>query len=316
MTEYRLRSDLRRTRIRDYAFPLGLIPRDIRPPIQGYTVRYVTSEEDAPDTYAFHVVVTHERVAEIFEATLALLPPEVEGILEVNSFDAYRQMDVYLSDELISREQFRRCWSHYRPFFLEDGTVGVGAKAEEPFVEVFLDQWKGISIHVPLSLREAAESVLESFELEEAPMLWTEEEDPLGDADVQHVLDTSQPQWADFDDIILDLRHELVLALNVDPDENLDEAGRDLGFTLWHGVIIVDVAGHDAPTRFMTLWATARSIHQVMDLVEHELDAQSYGTLQEVYTLERVAYDERPEALADLEPRLTEARLHRLEFDA
>ena len=114
MRSYRLRTDLKRAVIDGYALPLGLTPGSItQAPQQGYTVEYVPGEEDEPDTYSFHIVVSHERLVPILHRMLDLLPDEVYGIVEIGSRDAYRSMDVYMAQEPIPRRQFMRGWRRY-----------------------------------------------------------------------------------------------------------------------------------------------------------------------------------------------------------
>src|SRR6185503_18673424 len=72
--------------------------------------------------------------------------------------------------------EFLRVWDKYEPFLLEDGSIAAGANSDEPFVEIFLDQWKGILIHVPLDMRDEVESMLHSFELDEVQQTWSSEE--------------------------------------------------------------------------------------------------------------------------------------------
>src|SRR5262245_26320080 len=140
MRDFRLRTDLQRVVIDGFALPLGFSPEpgDLRAPTQGYTLTYNVAEEDEPDTYSFHVVVSHERLKELLNKAFALLPDEVYGIIEIGSRDAYRSTDVYLGeDPPLPRDEFLRLWKQYEPFLLEDGAIAGGANTEEPFMEVF-----------------------------------------------------------------------------------------------------------------------------------------------------------------------------------
>ena len=148
-----MRKDLKRVVVDGFALPLGVEPGDIKAPAQGYTVAYTPAADDEPDTYCFYVAVSHERVAAILRQAFGLLPRRVCAIAEISSRDAYRQTDVYLSDEEISRREFLSAWRCWEAVLLEDGSIGAGANSDHPFVEVFLDQWKGLSIIVPLGMR-------------------------------------------------------------------------------------------------------------------------------------------------------------------
>ena len=77
MREFSLRNDLERSVIGGFAMPLGIAPGAIGPPQQGYTLAYINSDGDDPDTYAFHIVVSHERVREVVDKAFTLLPDEV-----------------------------------------------------------------------------------------------------------------------------------------------------------------------------------------------------------------------------------------------
>ena len=46
------------------------------------------------------------------------------------------------------------------------------------------------------------------------------------------------------------------------------------------------------------------------------IDGQSDWRFSEMYTIDRVAHDERPDELTDLPPRRTESEIHLVEFDA
>ena len=90
--DFRLRSDLKRAVIDGFALPLGIDPGSdlsrFKPPVQGYTVTYTPAQDDEPDTYAFHIVVSHERLAPVLHKAFELLPDEVFGIIEIGSRDA------------------------------------------------------------------------------------------------------------------------------------------------------------------------------------------------------------------------------------
>src|SRR6185503_5211288 len=143
MRGFRIRSDLTRRVIDGYALPLGIDAEHIKPPRQGYTLNYTQGEEDEPDTYAFHIVVSHEKLGKIVHRAFDLLPDQVYGIVEIGSRDAYRSTDVYIGEELISTEDFLTTWKHFEPILMEDGSIAAGANSDEPFIELFLDQWKG-----------------------------------------------------------------------------------------------------------------------------------------------------------------------------
>jgi hypothetical protein len=317
MRGYQLRTDLERVVIRGFALPLGIAPTSgaLQPPVQGYTVSFVAGEDDEPDTYSFHVVVSHERLAPIVHRAFDFLPDEVYGIVEIGSRDAYRSTDTYISEEPLSLEHFLSTWDDYEPFLIEDGSIAAGANSDDPFVEVFVDQWKGLSIHVPPSMREEVEAMLLEFGLDEVQQTWPEGEDAqmtdeeLDASQVRSVLDLSDEFAPDVDELLLNLRHEWGLELNIDPEANVDEGGRNLGTTLWHAVVLVDRAsppkrrdnGHQGA--YASIWATAGSLNQMERLIDQALEPHPHWSFGEIYTIDRVAFDERPDELADLPPR-------------
>ncbi len=328
MRDFRLRTDLQRVVIDGFALPLGFAPEQgtLKAPVQGYTVSYAVGEDDDTDTYSFHVVVTHERLREVLSKAFQLLPEQVYGIVEIGSRDAYRTTDVYLGDDLVSRSDFMRMWKQFEPFLLEDGAVAAGANSEEPFIEVFLDQWKGVTVHVPADRREDVEHMLQSLGLSEVPETWSEDEADAEKEDiadlfdeksyVRPVLDTGDEFMPDVDELLMQLRHAWQLELNVDPRTNVDESGRSIGATLWYAVVIVsDSSGKPDSGAYVSIWATAGSLLEMERLVEEALAEHREWEFGDIYTIDRVAFDERPEELSELKPNDRRARVHSMSFD-
>lgn len=327
MKDFHLRTDLERVYIGDFALPLGLAPAPgrLQAPEQGYTVAFVPGEDDEPDTYTFHVVVSYERLAPILHRAFELLPDEVYAIVEIGSRDAYRSTDTYISEDAISLDEFLDTWKQYQPFLLEDGSIAAGANSEEPFVEVFIDQWKGIAIHVPTDRREEVEEMLRTCNLEEVVQTWPDmeadesllDEENEESSQIRSVLDTRDENAPDVDELLLDLRHDWKLELNIDKDSNIDEGGRDLGSTLWHAVVIVDSTA-DSPTAngeldkggYASIWATAASLGDMEQMIERALEEHPQWAFGEIYTIDRVAFDERPDELGDLHPGRREPQVH------
>lgn len=323
MKDFALRTDLERAVIDGFALPLGIAPPpgSLQAPAQGYTIAYNAAQDEDPDTYSFHVVVSHERVRPLLLRAFELLPDHVFGIVEIGSRDAYRSTDVFIGEHEISRDQFLRGWRRYEPFLLEDGSIAAGANSEDPFIEVFIDQWKGISIHVPLSMREDVEALLQEQGLEEVVQTWPDSfEDRASDeggdeSPVRPVLDLSDEFSPDVDEVLLNLRHDWRLELNVDRESNVDERGRELGTTLWHAVVIVDKTptGEDESPQegaYASIWATASSLSEMEELIVAALEDRPEWTFGEIYTIDRVAFDERPEELARLNPANRVPRVH------
>ncbi len=318
MDPYDLRPDIERAVIDGFALALGIWAADITPPTVGYTIAYTTGQDDEPDTYSFYVAVSHERVAPILAKAFTLLPEKVSAIVEISSRDAYRQTDVFLSQEEISRRGFLDMWRTWQPILLEDSSIGAGANSENPFVEVFVDQWKGISIIVPLDMRNDVEKLLRSLELQEVPETWAVGEDnpTLESVQTRPVLASLNGASADIDDVLLELRRTWGMELNIDPDTNLDDGGRRLGMTLWHAVLGVHRALDADQIADMSVWATAGSLSELELLIDGMLEETDEWALDEVFSTDRVAFDERPDELADIEPRRKRAELHLVSIEA
>jgi hypothetical protein len=126
------------------------------------------------------------------------------------------------------------------------------------------------------------------------------------------VLDIDDEFAPDVDELLLRLRHEWRLELNVDRETNVDEGGRRLGSTLWHAIVIVDEAVPDSQRgAYASIWATASSLQEMEELIEEALKPyEAEWTFSEVYTIDRVAFDERPDALADLPHQGRRSQVH------
>jgi len=311
MDPFDLRPDIERAVIDGFALALGIGATDITPPAVGYTIAYTAGTDDEPDTYSFYVAVSHERVAPILTKAFSLLPRKVSAIVEISSRDAYRQTDVFLSREELTGREFLDTWQTWQSILLEDGSIGAGANSEDPFVEVFLDQWKGISIIVPLDMRHEVEKILKSMGLHEVPETWDVGDDnALDSVKIRPVLASLNGASADIDDVLMELRHTWDMELNIDPETNLDDGGRSLGLTLWHAVLGVHAADDATQVADMWVWATAGSLDELDLLIERMLGETDEWVLDEIYSTDRVAYDERPDELAELEPRREHVEVH------
>ena len=317
MGALRLRSGLRRVVIDGFALPLGIEPGDIQPPTQGFTIAYNTSQDEEPDTYSFHVVVSHERIAPILHEAFELLPEQVAGIVEISSRDAYRTVDVYVSHEPVAIRDFLRTWQRFEPLLLEDAALAAGANSDDPCIEVFLDQWKGLSIIVPLSLREEIEALMTRFDLEEVPQTWPGDDgQALSASQIRPVIEYDGDDSADLEDLLMELRYEWRLELDVDLHTNVDDAGRNLGYTLWRAVVgVEDPEGNSTRGADMVIWATADSLSRLDELINEALDSRPAWRLAEIFAVDRVAFDDRPDELSALPPKRREAEVHLVQIE-
>ena len=318
MRGYRLREDLERCHAEGFQLPLGVEAEGLPSPTQGYTLEYNAAEVEDADSYSFHVVTSHDRVRAVLHTALTLLQHEVFPVVEVGSRDAYRSIDVFSAQVPLPKREFMEIWSAFEPFLIEDATIGAGASSEEPAIEVFLDAWKGVSIHVPVRMREEVEIMLAGLGLNEVPETWPSdiEQDVISSSRVRDVLELLDDQSPDLDELLLQMREAWGLELDVDPEVNLDEGGRQLGFTLWHAIIVVEP--QDATPdlgAYVSVWATATSLKQVEELVADALIGMPEWAFQSIYSIDRVAFDERPDELGELPPRRGTPGIHMINID-
>jgi hypothetical protein len=315
MREFKLRKDLKRSVIDGFALPLGIEPVNLKPPTQGYTVDYRDGGTEGPDHYVFHIVASHERIRGLVREAFGLLPDEVTPIVEVDSTDAYRTVDVFVGREPIALDEFLDVWDEFEPILMEDASLGAGANAEDPFVEVFLDNWKGLLLYVPIDFRTDIERMLRRHGLREVPETWPhDEDDKEPPSQVREVLEIEDEQSPDLQEVLLQLRESWDLELDLDPDRNLDERGRTLGMTLWNAVAVVESASEPDSGKgaYVSVWASARSLGELNAMVAQVLDDLPEWRFQVMYATDRVAFDERPPELSDLPLKRTKAEVHRV----
>jgi hypothetical protein len=162
-------------------------------------------------------------------------------------------------------------------------------------------------------MRRQVESMLSKHGVREVLETWPHDlersdEPPSQLREVLQVLDDQSP---DLDEILLQLRDAWRLELDVDPDANVDDTGRKLGLVLWHAIVLA--TRHDRPNKgaYVTIWATAGSLSQMERLVNEHFDQHLPSwRCDGFYSVDRVAFDDRPEDLVDLPPRRSAAEVH------
>lgn len=253
------------------AFPLGVYPIEAMEPRQGYTLDFESADgdeehgewEEWPDRYVYDIVVSAERLGPLIQSLLSLMPPRVYPILDVLGRDAYREIDPFISYDLMGLDQLYDGLIRYKPFFFEDGLVGFGAMAEAPFFYVFVDEHKIVTVRAEPILKERIERILSAFDL-------AERDDPAGADSVAHehrgilLTPPEDTSYLSFDEIVERLRDDWRLLLNVDPETNIDERGRELGVTPWR--CIVRIGDGSDNVRYSEVLLTARSIRDAEDL--------------------------------------------------
>lgn len=230
-----------------FAFPKGSYPVESLTPKQGYAVFFEPADgdddagewEEWPDRYVYDIVISAERVPALCRSLFALLPPRLYPILDVLGHDAYREIDPYISYDLLGFDRFLSGIRSFHEYLFEDGLVGFGAMSDDPFFYVFVDEHKIITVRASTVLKDRVERILQAFDLEATP-------EPAGADSAAHehrgVLTTpgDRPELLSAEEIVEYLRDDWRLVLNVDPDENVDEEGNALGTTPWIALVRFD----------------------------------------------------------------------------
>lgn len=265
MARCRADQSIQRVEMAGFAFALGVYPVDPLEPKCGYTTAFEPADEGGepgvgggetlgegsgdweewPDRYVFDILVPATRVEPLCRALYSLMPGRVFPILDFLGQDEWREVDPYVSYDLLGMDRFMDTLRRFRSFFYEDGLVGFGVMSEEPFLYVFVDEHKVVTVRVEASHKERVEKILSAFDLE---LL-----DELKSADsVTHehrsVLETAddRPDLLAGEEIVEVLRDEWRLVLNIDPERNVDEEGNDLGVTGWRFIVRYDPPAPEA----------------------------------------------------------------------
>lgn len=249
MSRCRVDKSVERVVVEGLAFPLGSYPVEEMTPIAGYTMAFESADgddtgvgsdwEEWPDRYVFDILVTATRVESMCRALFAMLPGRVYPILDVLGHDAFREVDPYVSYDLIGLDRVLDTIRRYRGYFFEDGLVGFGAMSDEPFLYIFVDEHKIVTVRCEVALKEKVEALLAAFDLKEVPAIAgadaaTHEHRGVLDAPDDH------PELRTAEEIVEELRDEWHLTLNIDPDTNLDDEENELGITGWRCLVRYD----------------------------------------------------------------------------
>ncbi|MFG0330908.1 MAG: hypothetical protein ACF8PN_13550 [Phycisphaerales bacterium] len=296
--QYELNSSLERIVVNGFSFPLGWAPPKPQPPLEGFTITFHAGDDETPESFQFLIVVSHERLKAVIDRLFGMLPDEVYPILEAGSRDAYRQVDVLISDDPISFVTFYSAWRYFEPVLLEDGAIAAGAMSDNPYIEILVDEYKGVSISVTEDRREIIENVLDDLGLSEVPEHWTDDAIESG---LRSVID-STPGRLSIDDVIMNLQRAWRLELDVDLDGNADELGRELGVTIWHVVALAVSEQTEGQYAYVEMWMSADSLGQVEELAAEVFEGVSDWRFEMMVAQDRVPFDDRPEALIDIEP--------------
>jgi hypothetical protein len=267
---------IQRVEVNGFKFPLGVYPVEAMEPRAGYRLEFEPADGDGggdgfdegafaeewPDRYVFDIVISADRVEALFRQLVPLLPGRVYPILDFIGHDAYREIDPYIARALVGTDWLLDAVRACRPFFFEDGMCGFGALSDDPFMHLFVDEHKIITVRCEAGMRERFERVLAAFDLQEI-------EEPAGADAAAHehrnVLWTPEdrPDLLSAEEIIEDLRDAWQLDLNIDATTNVDDQGRGLGITPWRCVVRSEGRSR---TRYSEVVLTADCLMDAEDL--------------------------------------------------
>ncbi|MBS0187162.1 MAG: hypothetical protein JSS51_03775 [Planctomycetes bacterium] len=262
---------IKRVEVDGFKFPLGVYPVEEMTPRAGYTVMFEAADggEDAegnteweewPDRYVFDIVAPADRVEALCRMLFSLMPGRIYPILDVLGQDAYREIDPYISYDLLGTDRFLEIVRECRDLFFDDGMIGFGAMSEDPFFYVFVDEHKIVTVRAQPELKERIEKILAAFDLEEMT-------DPAGADSAAHehrgvLISDRSPEGLRFDELVESLKDEWRLLLNVDSEKNVDEDGKELGITAWRIVVRFDPDDEGVPSTYVEVALAAPNLRE------------------------------------------------------
>lgn len=270
-----------------FAFPLGLRPLSPLEAKSGYVQEFEPADgsepfltgpetadwEEWPDRFMFDVLMPGPRVSSFVRLALALLPPRVYPILDVLGNDAYREIDPYIAYDLVGLDRFVEGIRDFGPWLFEDGLCGFGAFSIEPFVYLFVDEHKLVTLRVQLDLKEKVERLLAAFEL-----TMHEELRSIDSVEHEHrtvlLAPTDDASLLSGQDILDRLRSLWLLQLNIAGDTNLDDEGRELGTTGWE-CLVRCIPEDQSDDRFAQVILTADSLDEAELLAAEGVQTQA-----------------------------------------
>ncbi len=157
-------------------------------------------------------------------------------ILDILGNDAYREVDAYIAYDPVGVERFFDVLHDHGDWLYEDGLVGFGAMSDAPFIYVYVDEHKIVTVRVESELKEQVEKTLAAFDLRPNA-------DATGVDGASHehrgvlMCPPDQPDMMTAEEIVEDLQDAWRLELNVDRTTNVDDEGKELGVTGWRCLV-------------------------------------------------------------------------------
>ena len=290
-----------------FAFPLGVYPVEPCHPKAGYTVEFEPADggdaesdwEEWPDRYMFDIVVPAPRLPALVRSLLARLPARVFPILDILGQDAYREVDPYIAYDATPVDRFLDAVHRHKAWFFEDGLVGFGAMSEEPFLYIYVDEHKIVTVRAHSEICDEIEKTLDAFDLTTVPELAGADAAAHEHRGVLMIEDGGPSEEQILEELLVSWR----LQLNVDRETNVDDAGADLGVTGWRCLVRV-VHGDEAI--YGDVWlragcydeAEALSIGALADA--HSIDPMETEIAPLVIIADRLSPEAFSASLADL----------------
>lgn len=309
MARTQIDTSVERKEVNGFQFPLGVYPIEKMEPRPGYTVEFEAADggdsagdwEEWPDRYMFDIVAPANRLRSLCRAFFALLPSRVYPILDILGEDAYREVDPYIAYDPVPFDRFIDLVHRHKDWLFEDGLVGFGAMSEDPFLYVYVDEHKIVTVRVEAGLRDRIEKVLDAFDVPPIESL-------LGADAAAHehrsVL-SSNPENLLEEEILEELLDQWRLQLNIDREANVDDAGRELGVTCWRCLLRAQSSPVSAPI-YAQIWLRASSFDEAESLAFDALasstgvDFDADGSNAIVVLADRVSPDVFAKSIAEL----------------
>jgi hypothetical protein len=272
--KYRIDPSIRRVVVGTFQFPLGSYPVEEMTPRAGYVWNFEQADagehedmEEWPDRYMFEAVLSHHRLPTLMRSLLLMFPGRVFPILDILGQDAFREIDPFMAYDPVGLDVMLDGVREFGEYLYEDGLCGFGAMSEEPFLYVFLDEHKIVTIRAEPSLKERIEKLLQAFDLEQR-------EDIAGADATAHehrsvlLAPAEHPDFLAPEEIHETLRDRWRLVLNIDPESNIDDEGTELGTTAWRCVVRVlpDEEHEKAPPRYAEVFLDADNLRQAEEV--------------------------------------------------
>jgi hypothetical protein len=297
---------LRRTVIGSFQFPLGVYPVEEMTPKGGYACNFEQADggndgdewEEWPDRYAYDIVVSAERLPAFTRSLFSLFEGRVYPILDVLGQDGYREIDPYIAYELVGLDRFYDGVRLFKDYLHEDGMCGFGLLAEEPFLYVFVDEHKIVTVRAEPTMKERVDRVLQAFELEQSEAAAGADASAHEHRGVLHA-PGDKPEQMSAEEVVEFLKRHWQLVLNVDPESNLDDTGKELGTTHWRAMVRCDF--QDASVKYAEVVFDADNLREAEDIAFSASDELGEGLDQAWEDASVVVLDRlRPEQFAQV----------------